>query len=150
VTSTATSIPFGSLGLDIPKSAAQRLVVTTNATEGYQILAYEQQDLMSGAGVISDITGTNESPVTWSSGCLVSAQGCYGYHAGDNTLLGGSTRFLLNDTYAALTGNLQEVAYSSGPVISEETDIIYKVRIGTDQPAGQYESKIVYIVLPVF
>lgn len=150
VTSSATSIPFGSLTLGVPKNAAQRLSVTTNASEGYQILAFERQDLLSGAGVIEDVTGSNTSPIPWSSGCLVSAQSCYGYHIGDNTLLGGSTRFLLNDTYAPLTDSLEEVAYSSGPVQNESTDIIYRVKVGSGQPAGQYESKIVYIVVPVF
>jgi hypothetical protein len=151
ITSTATALPFGSLTLGTPKNAAQRLIVTTNASEGYQILAYEQQDLVSSGGaVIEDVSGSNDSPLPWSTGCLVSAQSCYGYHVGDNTLAGGSSRFLLNDTFAPLTGALEEVAYSSGPVRDESTDIIYRVKVSSGQSAGLYESRIVYIVVPVF
>ncbi|MBP9760131.1 MAG: hypothetical protein KBD24_02055, partial [Candidatus Pacebacteria bacterium] len=151
VTTTATAISFGSLSLGVDRNAAQRLTVSTNATEGYQMLMYERQNLTAGGGAsISDITGTNATPSTWVAGCLVSAQSCYGYHAGDNTLAGGSTRFLLNDTYAALDGSLAEVAYSSGPVSTESTDIVYRIRANVSQPAGVYESKVVYIVVPVF
>ena len=151
VETSATSIPFGVLELGVPKEAVQRLTVTTNATEGYQVVAYERQNLMSsGGGGIEDIAGSNSSPVPWTTGCLVTAQSCYGYHAGDNTLTGGSTRFLLNDTFAPLTETLEEIAYSSGPVHDETTDIIYRIGAGEGQPAGIYESKIVYIVLPVF
>lgn len=151
VTTSATSVPFGVLVLGTAKNAAQTLTVTTNATEGYQILAFERQDLMSGAGgTIDDITGTNQSPVQWATGCLVSAMSCYGYHVGDNTLLGGSNRFLIDDTFAPLTGGLEEVAYSSGPVTSESTDIVYRVRVGSGQPAGKYESNVSFIIVPVF
>ena len=151
VTTTATSISFGSLTLDVPKNAVQRLVVTTNASEGYQVLAFERQDLISTTGAtIEDITGTSPAPVNWSAGCSVSAKSCYGYHVGDNTLVGGSNRFLANDTFARLTGTLSEVAYSSGPVTSESTDIIYRVGVGAEQPAGAYESKVGYIIVPVF
>jgi hypothetical protein len=150
VATTPTSIPFGSLTLDVDKTAAQRVSVTTNAGDGYQLLVFERQDLMADTATSADITGTNQSPVAWSTGCTVGAQSCFGYHAGDNTLAGGSTRFLIDDTYAALDGNLAEVAYSSVPVTDEETDIVYRIQAGTGQPAGLYESKIVYIVVPIF
>ncbi len=151
ITTTATSVPFGSLTVGVPKNAAQRLTVSTNASEGYQVLAYERQDLTASLGVtIDDVTGTNLAPTDWSTGCTAGAASCYGYHVGDNTLAGGSTRFLLNDTYAALEGSLAEVAYSSGPVSGESTDIVYRIQVGINQPAGMYESDIVYIVVPVF
>jgi hypothetical protein len=150
VTTTATSVPFGALALNTPKNAGQRLTVTTNATEGYQVLMYERQNLTAGGGTIADVTGTNFAPVPWSTGCLISAESCYGYHVGDNTLAGGSTRFLLSDTFAAASSTPAEVAYSSGPVTAESTDIVYRVQVGSGQPAGKYESKIIYIVIPVF
>jgi hypothetical protein len=150
-TTTATSIPFGTLTLGSDKIAAQRLTVTTNATEGYQILAYERQDLKSGTGAsINDISGTNRSPASWSTGCSATASSCYGYHVGDDTLYDGSTRFVLDDTYAALTGEMAEVAYSSGPVTNESNDIIYRIKANASQPAGDYESSIVYVIVPVF
>jgi hypothetical protein len=151
VTTTPTAVPFGTLSLGVDKNAAQRFVVSTNASQGYQVLAYERQNLTAGIGAsIQDITGTNLSPTAWATGCVVSSTSCYGYHAGDNTLSGGSTRFLANDTFASLTGTLSEVAYSSVPVSSQSTDIVYRIRLGANQPAGQYEGRVVYIVVPVF
>ena len=151
VTTTATSVPFGPLSFNTPKNAGQRLTVTTNATEGYQVLMYERQDLTAGGGTtIADITGTNLAPVGWNTGCLISVSGCYGYHVGDNTLSGGSTRFLVTDTFASASTTPAEVAYSSGPASAESTDIVYRVEIRSGQPAGYYESKIVYVVIPVF
>jgi len=150
VTTTATSVPFGSLSLGVDKKAAQRITVSTNATQGYQILAFEDQDLTAGGATISDVTGTNASPSAWATGCTGGASSCFGYHAGDNTLEGGNMRFLMNDTYAALTGTMAEVAYSSGPVTSEQTDIIYRIQVGATQPAGIYENNITYVAVPVF
>jgi hypothetical protein len=151
VTTTPTSIPFGTLFPGTPVNAAQRFSVTTNATEGYQLLMYESQNLMSGGGSsILDIIGSNASPVSWNVGCVTSAASCYGYHAGDNTLAGGSSRFLLNDTFAPVEGSPSEVAYSSAPVTAETTDVVYRVKANAGQPAGLYESRIIYIVVPVF
>jgi hypothetical protein len=151
ITTTATSVPFGSLTIGSAKVGAQRLSVTTNAPNGYQILVYERQDLTnSGGGTIQDVSGTNISPSTWTLGCPGGSVSCFGYHAGDNTLAGGSNRFLLDDTFAAMTANLEEIAYSAGPVSGEETDVVYKIEVGETQPAGLYESNIVYVIVPVF
>jgi len=150
-TTTATSVPFGVLPLGVDRAAAQRLTVSTNATQGYQVLALERGDLESANGAtISDVTGTNAAPLAWSTVCSIVADSCFGYHVGDNTLSGGSTRFLSNDTYAALTSTPSEVAYSSAPVTSESTDIVYRIQANPGQTAGQYESKVVFVVVPVY
>lgn len=150
LTTTATTVPFGVLAIDAQREGAQRLSVSTNATEGYQVFIFERQNLISGSATIDDISGTNENPLAWSVACAAAAAGCWGYHAGDNTLAGGSTRFLLDDTYAALTSELAEVAYSSGPVTNEQTDIVYKIEVRDDQPAGTYQADLGYVVVPVF
>jgi hypothetical protein len=112
---------------------------------------YESQNLMSGGGAtILDIIGSNASPVSWNAGCLTTVTSCYGYHTGDNTLAGGSSRFILNDTFAPVESTPSEVAYSSAPVTGETTDIVYRVKANAGQAAGSYESRIIYIVVPVF
>ncbi len=151
VTTTGLSIPFGGLPLGADLNAGQRLTVSTNASNGYQIFAYARQPLTSGSGdTIADVTGTNAVPVSWNSGCSPTAPSCFGYHAGDNTLAGASTRFLVSDTFAALTDTPAEVAYSGGPVPAESVDLVYRIRVNAGQTAGLYESKLVYIVVPVF
>jgi len=97
---------------------------------------------------IGDVGGTNAAPVPWSvPGVQNSA---VGYHAGDNTLSGGSTRFAADDTYAALESTVREIVYSGGPVSSEETDTVFKIEVLPLQPAGSYSGSIGYIVAPVF
>ncbi len=151
VTANAFSIPFGNLALGVDRTAGQRLSVSTNATRGYQVFLYELFDMTAGVGaVIQDITSTNASPQPWSTACTIGAASCFGYHAGDNTLASGSTRFLVDDTFAALTTAPAEVAYSSVPVVNEHTDIIYRIRVGSSQPAGYYESRMGYVIVPVF
>lgn len=153
VTTTSTGVPFGTLSFSTETEGAQRLTVSTNATEGYQIFAFQRQGFSHTAygGVdVDPVTGTNASPTAWATGCSSSAAGCYGYHAGDDALAGGSTRFSPNDTYAQFTAASQEIAFSSVPVTNEATDIIFKSKITNQQEAGSYSSNIVYIVVPTF
>lgn len=151
VTTTATAIPFGTLSTGLPTEAAQRMTVTTNATSGYKIYAYQRQALVNAySAEIDPVSGTNASPSDWSSGCSVVAAGCYGYHSGEDVLEGGSTRFTANDTFAQFTGSAEEVAHGSGPTEDEVVDMVYRVEVRTPQEDGNYESAIVYIVVPLF
>ncbi len=146
-----TAIQFGTLGMSATSTGAQRFTVTTNATFGYRIYASQDQALSSWNGAtIPGVSGTNASPTAWISGCPTSAKGCLGYHAGDDALYGGSARFLANDTWAALTSTGEEVAYSSGPVSNESTDIVYQVYVRPMQEAGTYQNRLRYIIVPIF
>jgi hypothetical protein len=146
---TPTSIPFGELLFDTETETAQRIQVTTNATEGYQLFVYERQGLLHYTGdQIDPVTGTNVAPATWAAGC--SSVGCYGYHPGDDTLSGGSTRFSTDNTYAQFDGTAREVAYSPVPVDTETIDMVYKIEVTDQQIGGQYAGTISYIITPVF
>jgi hypothetical protein len=150
IPTTPSTISFGALAFDTEYEGAQRLSVTTNATEGYQVLMYARQGLQNSYGTdIAGIAHTNQSPGSWATGCLPAADGCFGYHAGDDTLSGTSTRFAPVDSYAALATTPYEVMYSSIP--SDDTsDVVYRVQVTDSQPAGQYETDIVYLAIPVF
>lgn len=151
VGSTPTMIAYGSLPIDTEVEAAQRLSVNTNATEGYQVLMFFGQELMSSSGsTIDSVTGTNVMPTGWGTGCAGSATGCFGYHSGDDVLAGGSTRFAADDSYAEATTTPYEVAQHSLPVASDTVDVVYKVLVRDLQPAGLYESNVSYLVMPVF
>lgn len=150
VDTTASGVSFGSVPQDTPLNAAQQFTVTTNAGSGYRIFAYERQALLSDAGSqIDPVTGTNASPSGWVSGCTAITS-CYGYHAGDDILQGGSTRFAPDDTYAQFDATPREVAYSSGPATGRVTNMVYRLESKSLQDAGSYSSSVVYIVVPVF
>lgn len=154
VTTTATTIPFGtwtSADLGAVREAAQRLTVSTNAAEGYQIFVSQRGGLKHEGytTVIPSVTGTNASPTAWATGCSTAATGCFGYHAGDDDLLSSSTRFAVNDTYASLeTNTLREIAFASSPITNEITDIIFKLKLTALQSAGPYELSLVYVIVP--
>ncbi len=152
VASGTTTIPFGILPIGSDVEAVQRLRVTTNATEGYRIFMIATDDFMSGSeAIIPPITGTNASPIDWSTGCSTEATGCAGYHSGDDTLYNSNARFSAIDTYARMsTTTLDEVAYSSVPVTNEITDIVFKLKVRQSQPAGVYGTSIRYIAVPIF
>jgi hypothetical protein len=152
VTTTATAVPYGRLTVGADTEAAQRLSITTNATQGYQIYMSTNGDFLNSSGdTIAPITTTNAVPAAWATGCDVGASGCFGYHAGDDNLSGGSVRFFAPDTYARFsTTTLDEVVYGGGPVATDTVDMVYKVSVKQLQEAGQYTAGIRYIAVPVF
>lgn len=152
VTTLSNTIPFSSLTVGSIAIAAQRITISTNADSGYLIYLAQDGPLQhtryGPSVVMAPVGGSNSSPAAYApTGGATSA---YGYHAGDDALGGGSTRFASNDTYAALTTSLSEIAYSSGPVSNESTDIIYKLSILATQPAGTYSHELYYVITPIF
>ena len=151
INTSSTGISFGSLPISASVTAAQRLTVSTNATNGYKVFAFQRQGLVGDNGdEIDPVTGTNATPANWTTACDVSADGCYGYHSGEDVLDGGSTRFAADDTYAQFSETPEEIAYSIGPTSNEATDFVYRVEVRGLQEAGLYESTIVFIITPVF
>jgi hypothetical protein len=149
VEATPTAITFGSLPFDTNWEAAQQISINTNATEGYQLLAYATQNLLNSYGdPIPPITGTNAVPVSWATGCSSAATGCFGYHTTDATLEGGSGRFAPLDSFALLSTTPQEVMYSSRPTVDVEY-MLFRIKITPEQAAGDYVAEINYIAVPV-
>ena len=150
VQTTPSAVNFGVLPVGTDAIAAQRLDISTNATQGYQVWKYAGQQLTSGLGTtIANVAGSNLTPAGWNTVCLTSQTGCVGYHTTDATLSGGSARFAPVDTYAPLHTTVEEIMYSSLPA-DESHDVVYRVRVRPEQPAGDYTTNIVYIAAPVF
>lgn len=150
VPTTANALDFGSIEVDNLYNAAHRLSIETNATEGYQVLMLADQDLMNVYGTAIDpVAGTNPSPISWAVGCADSSLGCFGYHVGDEVLQNGSSRFAPDDSYAAFSSTPYEVMYSSIPA-NDMHDIVYRLYVNEELPAGTYQTHITYIAVPVF
>ncbi|MEZ4180025.1 MAG: hypothetical protein R3B41_00695 [Candidatus Doudnabacteria bacterium] len=151
VTSTATNIGFGGLtiGDGSPNIAAQGVTVTTNATGGYTTTIRQDGNLRTGYGdEIATVSGTNASPAAFGTGVTT---GRFGYHTTDSALCTGTTsRFSSNDTYAALETSPYEIACSTGPVTSELTQLVFKLVIGTLQPAGDYQNSVTYVTTATY
>ena len=149
INSSVDSIDFGNLSINNEVIGAQRLVITTNAGYGYQLFIKENNGFISNAGAdIDPVSSTNEVPASWSENPYPSA---FGYHSGDDTLSGSSpSRFSPDDTYAQFSTTPKEVSYSPIPVQNEIVDVIYRVEADNIQEAGDYETDIVYILVPTF
>lgn len=148
ITSAANSIAYGSLTPNVTAVAAQTITVTTNASGGYNTTIQQDGDLRNNATSISATTGSNASPAAWPTGIT---NGYFGYHTTDSTLCTGTTsRFSSNNTYAAATTTPAEIICATGPVTNEQTSIVYKLEIGTQQGAGSYQNIITYITTGQF
>lgn len=153
VTTTPTSVPFGTIPIgSAGVKAAQRFTVSTNATQGYSMFVKSNGALLSQYGTsVPDVIGTNASPLAWATACLSSASGCFGYHTTDASLSGGSTRFVIDDTYAKFaTTTQEEVLYNAGAVNNDVNDIIYRVEAHQLLSAGAYTTAVQYILVPIF
>jgi hypothetical protein len=147
---TPTAITFGSLPVNQNAYAAQRVSITTNATEGYRVFMKTSGNLLNQYGqAIQNVTGTNATPTSWAAGCSALSAGCVGYHTTDATLFNGSTRFAPLDSYAGLHATSAEVMYSPIPV-NESHDILYRAFIRPTQQAGTYQTDVTYIAVPSY
>jgi hypothetical protein len=145
------SIRYGTLPFSTPRTAAQRLSISTNATRGYQIFLGAKQAMMNAYGdSIPAHQGTNAAPLSWSAGCPSALTGCFGYHAGDDTLAGGSTRFLADDTYAGFTTSAEEVAFHSTLTAGDVIDVVIRLLVRQQQQAGRYTTQLYYVVVPIY
>jgi len=151
IDTTATEVPFGSLSFGSQTEGAQRFTIATNAENGYQLFVYQRQNLLCNTGAdIDPLSTTNESPASWTIG---SNPGGFGYHSGDDTLTDigdGPARFSPINTYAKFEIAPKEVSYSSIPVDDEIIDLVFKIEVTNQQEAGDYETEVVYILVPTF
>ena len=152
IDTTPSTLTFGTLSPNTMIEGAHRLTIDSNGTLGYRILMMMDGDLLSSSGArIEPIESTNVSPAAWNIACADEAKSCFGYHTGDDTLFGGSTRFSAIDTYARIsTTTLEEISFSSQPVAGEVTDVVFRIFIRELQDAGVYENNIRYISVPIF
>ncbi len=174
VTTTPTSVPFGSLAISAFTDAAQALAVSTNAQNGYVVTAKENDQLAKGgvtctsdgSGVstcIIDSNATNIShtnPATWSS---TSFKGL-GYSLHDvNT--SGLTAAFSHDTNSgncagsscykqfadAQAGEAAQTIFSSTSVADNHNlYVCYRAIVGSTQVAGDYENYVTYTATATF
>lgn len=158
-TSTANTIPFGTLSNGVPKIAAHDLSVVSNSTNGYTVTvkATASPPLVDGTNNIDEFTGTNASPSTWSSPAGSTANtntGFFGYTTNDASLgTGTATRFTSSggNKWAGTTTSPLEVAYSATGVSSAEvTRVGWQAEVNGLQPAGSYTGTVVLVATPTY
>lgn len=180
VTSTPTLVPLGELLIDSFKYAAQELVVSTNADNGYSVTGIADNQLHrvgetcvgdadeSTGGCIKDSEGdtsamTHTTADIWD---LVATKG-FGYSLEDNTVGGGDMAFEHNSSagncdgssgncwkqFADLEdGQSPEELFSSTTVVdSDSAYVCYKAVISATQQAGSdYSTAVTYRATATF
>lgn len=149
---TFANLNSGNSFTDSSKSTI--LTTSTNAYNGYIVYGYESQILThttDGSKTIINYAGTNATPTAWSGNG-------FGYSTNDNNLSGGTVDRFTNGgpNYAGFTTVApgDPVADHAGPVLSpissEQFTISYRVTAPSSTTAGQYTTRIQYIVVPTY
>ncbi len=163
VTSTAATIPFGTLVSAVPKIAAHDVTISTNAGSGYTVTASHSANAITGfpplaSGATNNVdafTGSNTTPTTWSSPNGTAANtntGFFGYSTEDATLCTGTAaRFTSGGAkWAGSTTVGGEAVCSTTGVSSETTRVGWEIEVNAIQPAGVYTGTAILIATPTY
>ncbi len=168
-TSTATTVPFGTIAPGVAKLMAQELRVDTNALNGFSVTVFADQVLTAGNGATIDefIDGSGiASSTLWQgpAGTLgvTDTYGHWGLTSDDNAVSSSTNAGLWGIGETAYVGNFIgnpvevfyhgfPVEYSQGGMGVGSTTVAYKVEISNLQEAAQdYTATLTYIATPVF
>ena len=154
---SATLIDFGQLTAGVPKLMAQRLNVTTNAVNGFNVTVETDGTLNSSNGADIDIydNGVDQvTPAAWSSpDNTVGQENTYG-HWGVTTM-DNVTLFDPGEYIAASTSPRSIFSHttSADGVTNDvgSTTVAYKIQISPlQEAANDYNSVLTYIATPTF
>lgn len=156
-TSTATTIPFGTVTSAANSIVCQNLTAATNATNGYTIYVRDTGQAANALSqTLADWTGTNASPTTWST---AGTEG-YGYTTDDATLgTGTAARFTtsapkwagFDHTNAGNSPlNNHEVAYEAAGVSSTTYHLGFQAGVSNTTHPGTYTTTVLYTCTPVY
>ncbi len=161
-TTTATTVPFGTVSPSNEYLLAQDISVTTNAESGFTVRVFADGDLTSSTGATIDsfIDGSGTTtPVTWRSpSAQVGQANTYG-HWGITT---EDTTLSDNDSFGDalyvgdFVSNPREVLYATSSADGTTagigtTRVGYKLEVSNMQEAGKdYTTTVVYVATPVF
>lgn len=163
ITTTANTIPFGTLVSITEKQGASDATVTTNADNGYQVTvkALATPPLVGSADATNNIdafSGTNAVPTAWSQPAGTAASvdtGFFGYTTNDTTLSNignGINRFTTATLYAGTTTTAAEVGFSAGPTGSSGDTIRvgWQAEVNAVQTNDNYTGTVIMVATPTY
>ncbi len=162
-TSTSVSLPFGTLNINVSKTLAQDLSVTTNASNGYSVTVEQTGALQSTTGATIDgfIDGANTyTPTAWQApGAVITDTATYGHWGitseDATTSRAGIDEFDANEWASGSTTPIVIMGHT-GPADGTTNGfgrarIGYQVQISALQEAGDdYTTTLRYIATPMF
>lgn len=150
ITTTATTIPLGTVTTSTNGIGAHDLTVSTNAGSGYTVFTrYSAVPTNAASDTITDHTGTNASPTSFSA----AGTEAFGYTTNDATLGTGTTdRFTAapGNKWAAFTTSNLEVAYNAAAVSTQTTRTGYQTGIAATTEPGSYTTTLTFTATPAY
>jgi hypothetical protein len=166
IDTTATTIPFGTLTVGATSTAAQDLAVATNASDGFTVTIFQDQNLTNANG--NDIDCFDDgvcvdytSAAAWSAPAGILGQentyGHFGITSEDESLgTNCASDYYGTDLWAGLSGTTQaEVMCHTGPADGSTphkgaTRVGFNIEITALQEAGDYTNTLTYIATPTY
>ena len=166
VTTTALSVPFGTMALNTFKTLAHDLTVSTNATGGYVVTASENDQLgKDGATTpnIADNPGNNTlASESVSDEWTTATVNGFGFSLENvdaavvpfqyTTATGNCTGTFCSRQFADITGaETPATIFSSTTVANaENVYVCYRLSVGATQTAGDYQNQVIYTATGTF
>jgi hypothetical protein len=142
VTTTSTTIPFGTVAAGSTAWGSQTLTTATNADHGYSVyVRYSGQMTDANADTFRDQSGTPGSPASYDGS---STQSSFGYTADGPGVTFGSNQ------WAGLTTTNAQIATRTSPQTGDAFHVEYKVEPSNTQAPGTYTTTIVYTATPTY
>jgi hypothetical protein len=164
VTSTTTTIDFGTVNAGIQYLTAQKLVVSTNANYGFTVKVWQNQNLTNAMG--GDIDKfkdgvTSTSPQAWASPTATpgseNTYGHFGLRSDDSDVEKDYGTNLWIGFYGDGPAFQHEVLKSTRPTAGEGDSqgygwdyVEYKLEISALQEAGDYSNILTYVCTPTY
>jgi hypothetical protein len=146
VTTTATTVPFGSISTATPYYAAQDLTVSTNAVSGYTVTGFED-------GALRKTNGTTITDFSTTPGDNNGNDG-FGYSGRSTSGTDCSVVYNTSGSFYSrgfgTSGTPGGVMTNAGPVSGSVCRVIYRVRVPATQAPGDYQNVVTYIATPSY
>ncbi len=154
VTTTATTVPFGTLTANTFKKGCQSLSISTNAGNGYSLTSQETDQLTNGGGDIIPDTTCDTGTCTESTGAAWATatnngfgHTCFGSDCVAAYSSGSSYRQFAS---IADSETAQIMQSNAGPVSNSTTTVVYQISVSATQASGDYSNTVVYIATAQF
>ena len=154
---SGNEVNFGSVNPGEPILRTSTLTVTNRSAGGYQVTAFEKNQLMvySTGAIIPDTTCdsgtcTETTSAAWSSLLTYG----FGYRCDNVTLTDCASGFTTSTFYKQFAdqskGETPQVVMSGATVTNSQTQITYKLNVSGSQAAGNYYTVVTYIATPTY
>jgi len=166
VTTTSSTVPFGSVTTEDFYDGCQSLTVNTNAASGYSATIQETDQLTSGSYQIADGTCdgscSDTTAATWATDtnngfayCMDDISGDAAYTADNtgwatNNQCGGSNQSFKTIADAGASETAQAVMSSAGAISGDNSYVGFRLSVDAAQQPGTYSNTVVYIVTPTY